>query len=382
MTDLFMEAASQLDLPSVRQWKDRGGKTIGYTCSFIPVEIFRAARLLPIRQRGIKTESMAIADAYYGPFVCSYPKAVLQNVGAGDYAFLDGAVISTGCDAMRRLDECWRKMSDDIPGTMPPFFHYFDVPHKPDDFAVSWYMDQVKRLMEALAHHFSLQITETDLHEAIVMQNGIRKKLYELTTLRTGDTIKISGTEAYGAIIASTVMPGDDFCRYMDTFLDNAKQRPTDLSQGKKRIYITGSVCDDTDLIRLIESSGAVVVGENVCFGVRDKEDLVREEGDPIRALTDKYLSGSACPRMFGWYQSRLENVLNRIAEGGVDGVVMQSIRFCDMHGSENGLMERDLEARGIPVIRIEREYGPMVETGRLKMRIDAFIEQLKKRKA
>jgi hypothetical protein len=26
---------------------------------------------------------------------------------------------------------------------------------------------------------------------------------------------------------------------------------------------------------------------------------------------------------------------------------------------------------------RLEREYGPLVETGRLKMRIDAFFERL-----
>jgi benzoyl-CoA reductase/2-hydroxyglutaryl-CoA dehydratase subunit BcrC/BadD/HgdB len=57
--------------------------------------------------------------------------------------------------------------------------------------------------------------------------------------------------------------------------------------------------------------------------------------------------------------------------------VVLQHIRFCDMHGAENGLLERDLEADGIPCLRLEREYGPLVERSRLRLRIDAFLERL-----
>ena len=60
-----------------------------------------------------------------------------------------------------------------------------------------------------------------------------------------------------------------------------------------------------------------------------------------------------------------------------MDGVILQNIRFCDLHGSENGLFERDLEASGTPCLRLEREYGPLIETGRIKMRIDAFLERI-----
>ena len=61
----------------------------------------------------------------------------------------------------------------------------------------------------------------------------------------------------------------------------------------------------------------------------------------------------------------------------GVDGVVFQNIRFCDLHGSENGLLEHVFEKMGIPCLRLEREYGALVETGRLRMRMAAFMERL-----
>ncbi len=73
-------------------------------------------------------------------------------------------------------------------------------------------------------------------------------------------------------------------------------------------------------------------------------------------------------------------NILKeKIERAAVDGVILQNIRFCDLHGSENGIFERDLEAAGIPCIRIEREYGPLVETGRIRMRIDAFWKKVGK---
>jgi benzoyl-CoA reductase/2-hydroxyglutaryl-CoA dehydratase subunit BcrC/BadD/HgdB len=140
-------------------------------------------------------------------------------------------------------------------------------------------------------------------------------------------------------------------------------------------------VCDDFDLISLIEESDAVVAGENVCFGVRTAEDYVEETGDPVAALAARYLSGSVCPRMLGWYRERASMHMQRIKHLKADGVILQNIRFCDLHGSENGLFERDLEKNGLPALRIEREYGPLVDRGRLKMRVDAFIEQLTSQK-
>jgi benzoyl-CoA reductase subunit C len=136
-------------------------------------------------------------------------------------------------------------------------------------------------------------------------------------------------------------------------------------------------VCDDYELIRLIEQSDAVVTGENVCFGRRGTADGVDESVAPARALAATYLSGSVCPRMMGWYNERSAMMLDRIKRTGADGVILQNIRFCDLHGSENGLFEKDLEKSGLPALRIEREYGPLVDRGRLKMRVDAFVEQL-----
>ncbi len=342
------------------------------------MELFYAADILPVRLRGINAAGMEISDAYYGPFVCSFPKALLQLAGTGQYTFLDGAVISNGCDTMRRLDDCWRKMGQDITGTLPGWFHYLDVPHKPAGHALDWYVNQIKQLIGAVEQAFKVTITQEKLQHAVKEQNKVRRLLWELEKLRQEDCLKIKGSEAYAAILAGTVMPRDLYAVHLSDLLADIRSRTTDVSVNKKRLFLSGSVCDDFELIRLIEQSPAVVTGENLCFGVRNDADMVDETMDPVAALAAKYLSGSVCPRMMGWYKERSATILSRIRNSNAHGVIMQNIRFCDLHGSENGLFEKALEKKAIPALRIEREYGPLADGGRLKMRVDAFIEQLK----
>ncbi len=373
----FLEAVTQIEIDSAQKWKENGGKIVGYTCSFIPVELFYAAGILPVRLRGITAGSMEISDSYYGPFVCSFPKALLQLAGTGHYHFLDGAVISNGCDTLRRLDDCWRKMGEDIKGSAPPWFHYFDVPHKPNGHAFDWYKNQVKKLITAIEEQFDVEITASKLKTAIKKQNQVRKLLWKLEKIRREDPVRISGTEAYAAIIAGTIMPLNSYRDSLSELIEDVRTRETDIGKNKKRLFIGGSVCDDFELVSLVEQSDAVVVGENVCFGVRNYNDIVSEKEEPLNAITTKYLSGSVCPRMMGWYRERAGMIIDKVKQTNADGVILQNIRFCDLHGSENGLLERDFDKNCIPSLRIEREHGPLTETGRLKMRIDAFVEQL-----
>ena len=155
--------------------------------------------------------------------------------------------------------------------------------------------------------------------------------------------------------------------------LEKSEERIT----GKKRLLWAGSVNDDVDLVKLIEEAGAVVVADTLCFGSRSYTNLIEEDGDPLVAICRRYLTHSFCPRMFGYYKERVGFLKEKAEKAKVDGVILQNIRFCDLHGSENSLFERDLEAVGIPCMKMEREYGPLVETGRIKMRIDAFLERI-----
>jgi benzoyl-CoA reductase/2-hydroxyglutaryl-CoA dehydratase subunit BcrC/BadD/HgdB len=378
MMDVFYDAATHIRSDRVNTWKENGGRVVGYTCSYVPSEVFHASGILPYRIRGIETESMEIADAYFGPYICTFPKCVLQLAGKGKYSFLDGAIITPGCDSMRRLDECWRKAGDTIAGIVPPFFYYFDVPHKSTGHGSRWFRQEIVNLIKAVEQQFGVQITDEKLQDSITLYNKGRFLLKELEDLRAKHVVTISGTDAFAVAMAGTAMPRDEYTNHLENLVGELKKKKVKSNDTRKRIMIIGSISDDLSLVQLVEESGqAVVVSENLCFGVRDEGNVVEESGDPVDALGKAYLGESTCPRMYGKYKERLATLKSIIERSKVDAVVMQNIRFCDLHGSENGLFERDLEKEGIPCIRLEREYGPLVETGRLRMRIDAFFERL-----
>ncbi len=373
----FYNAATKIQSKAVMEWSRAGKKIVGYTCSYTPAEIFHAADILPVRLRGLETDGMDIADAYYGPFVCSFPKCILQLAGKGELSFLDGAIITPGCDAMRRLDECWRKAGDDYKGIVPDYFYYFDVPHKVEPHGMAWYVQEIRNLIKSVEDHFEVEITDEKLSASIKLYNRGRGLLRELEDLRAGERVPVSGTQAFAAAVAAVVSPRDEYTQTLEDWLSVVKEN-TPLENDGKRLLLIGSISDEIDLVELIEeSANAVVVGENLCFGVQYESSLVSEEGDPVAALAAHYLGKSICPRMFGKYKERLALLVEKIKRLKVDGVVMQNIRFCDLHGAENALFERDLEAMGVSCIRIEREYGPLTEKGRIKLRINAFLDRI-----
>jgi benzoyl-CoA reductase/2-hydroxyglutaryl-CoA dehydratase subunit BcrC/BadD/HgdB len=378
MMDAFRESSKTLYNQYVRDWKTDGGRVVGYTCSYVPDEIFHAASILPYRLRGIGAKEMNIGDTYFGPFICSFPKCLLQLAGEGKYAFLDGVIVTPGCDSMRRLDDCWRKAGEDRAETLPSFFFHYAVPHKTADYSLKWFIEETQRLKAAVEKHFNVTITDDQLREAIGIYNGGRLLLSRLDALRCATDVAISGADALAVVLASTTIPRKAFNRLLTDLIAKIEGSP-DRIRGRKRLMLVGSANDDVELVRLIEGNEAVIVADNLCFGARFYADLVEQEGDPVAALAKRYLFHNDCPRMFGDHKGRLNILKEKIERAAVDGVILQNIRFCDLHGSENGIFERDLDAAGIPCMRIEREYGPLVETGRIRMRIDAFLERLEK---
>jgi len=372
----FIDIAAVLDNQYLQKWKADGNKVVGYTCSYLPDEILHAVNILPYRIRGINTTSTMIGDTYFGPFICSFPKCVLQLAGEGQYDFLDGAIITPGCDSIRRLDECWRKTGEDYPNAAPDFFHYFGVPHKIVDYSLDWFIDEIRDLISAIEKHFKVKLEADRLRESIKLYNNSRKLTAKLDQLRIQDNTVLSGTNALAAILAGTALPRETYNMLLEEFLSDVEHSEID-SKGKKRIMLIGSMDDSVELVQTIEGERAIIVADNLCFGPRQNFDFVEETEDPIAALAERYLRQSDCPRMFGLYKERLETIMNRVNDAKIDGVILQNIRFCDLHGSENGLLERDLEAVGIPCLKLEREYGPMLETGRIRMRLDAFMERL-----
>lgn len=173
-------------------------------------------------------------------------------------------------------------------------------------------------------------------------------------------------------------MPKLDFNRLLSSVLSEAETRAK-ATNGKIRLLVAGSMMDDPEFIENIEDVGAVVVTDTLCFGARSFWDLTDENGDPFEAIIDRYYKHAPCPRMAGQYTVRLAFLKERAEHARVDGVILEHIKFCDVHGADNALLKNDLEKAGIPVLELERQYGPLADAGRIRTRVQAFYERIRK---
>ena len=360
--------------PYVRKWKENGGLVFGYICSYVPEELLYAVsgRILPIRAGASGCTSTEEADVHLSRFHCTYPRCLLQLGLTGEYDFLDGFVFMNGCEQLRRVYEIWRKE------VAPSFIAMVTAPHVTEgEERLQWYLDDIKRLIDKIAATYGLLPSTNNLKASIRHYNKYRKLLAELYGLRAREKPPLTGTEAMRITNAAFSMPKEVLNEKLEMALEELKQRPG-VSACRARIMVAGSFMDDTFLIDLIESTGALVVTDNLCFGRRYIDGMVEEKGDPIRAIAERYFFHNPCPRMYGTYKERIEFTKKVAKEANVDGIIFQRIAFCDNFAVEAKMQTDDLTKEGIPTLILEREYMPSDE-GRLKTRIQAFLEKMGK---
>ncbi len=361
-----------LSNPFIESWKKEGGKVVGYPCTYVPEEIIYAAGILPFRLRGTGCVGTSLADTWLVRTAnCSFARSVLELALTGEYDFLDGVVFNNGCDHTRRAYENWKAQEK-----TPSFMHMLPVPHVLTEDGLQWYREEVATFQDHLQKSFGVEVKGKSLKEAIRVYNETRRLLKQLYELRTKKAPPITGAETLKIVIASASMPRDTYNQLLRELLKEISNREG-ISDYRARLMIVGSVNDDPALVELIEDTGGLVVADSLCFGARFFWDLDEGTGDTIDSITARYYYHISCPRMYGAYPQRLDFVKNMAKEAGVDGVILQAIKFCDLHGVENALLEKSLENEGIPTLKLEREYGPLADTGRFRTRVQAFLERL-----
>jgi benzoyl-CoA reductase subunit C len=368
--DDLAEVSKTLQNTYVSDWKDQGKKVVGYVCTYMPEEILTAADILPFRITGRGVTETSQADSYLSRFNCSFARCCLELSFSGEYDFLDGAVWVNGCDHIRRCYDNWKAKNP------RPFMYMLPVPHKLFAEGRQWFKEEVTMLKEAIEEHFGVEITSEKLAEAVTTCNETRRLLKKLYDLRTSDGPALTGVEVQTILSAGAVMPKTEFNRILNNLLEEVETRPRG-SNDKVRLLVAGSMMDDLEFIKNVEDLGAIVVTDALCFGAKGFWNLTEEEGDPLENLVDRYYNHAPCPRMAGAYSTRLEFVKGQIERARVQGAILEHIKFCDLHGTDNALLKRDLEKEGIATIEIERQYGPLADAGRIRTRIQAFLERI-----
>jgi benzoyl-CoA reductase/2-hydroxyglutaryl-CoA dehydratase subunit BcrC/BadD/HgdB len=241
--------------------------------------------------------------------------------------------------------------------------------------------DRFKTAVEALT---GVAVTPESLKDAIKTVNAKRAAIHRLSLLRKTDPAPISGLDA---LLANQVFFYDNPARFtasVNTICDELEKRIAG-KQGvapekTPRILLSGCpmAVPNWKLPWIIETSGAVIVGEESCVGERGARNLTDGSGTTVDelmdAITDRYFKVDCA--IFTPNEDRLGHITDMAKTYQADGVIHYGLQFCQPYIMESIPVEKALEDRNIPCLRIETDYG-MEDVGQIKTRVEAFIERI-----
>lgn len=354
----------------VADWKDGGGKVLGYTCVSMPVEIIEAGGLLPYRIKALGHVDTYLADGELSLFNCSFCRSCLQLGMDGTYDFLDGIIESNGCDHMRAMFENWRRARD------YGFFHYLKVPHIFRDDSLNYFEGEMARLRDAISEHFSVEISEADILTAMARQDEVRRLYRQVSALRELERPTVTGSELLALAVNGSSMRSEQFIEELERVIEERSDIPGELPG--VRLMLCGAATDEVEWFEEIEKMGGTIVADALCFGARAFCQDYREGSSPFRTLAESYLGHLYCPRMYTEYHKRRDFVLETARRANVEGVIVLYNKFCDLHGVDAVLLQRDLHEEGLTVLILEKEYSARADIGRVKTRVQAFMEKIR----
>jgi len=358
----------------IERWKGSGKSIVGHFCSYVPVEVLTAAGILPVRLRGAGSRDSGEADVFLSSRTCTYVRHVLALALEDRYDFLDGEVSLNTCDHVRRAFDLWRHK------TSVPFHGFLSVPRNARESLYPYFREEVENLKTAVEAHFDVAITDDGLEDALRLHNRVRRLLQTIDGFRAMERPRLTGTDMTAVAIASLVVPPDDFLELADGLIKALEDDGTDLPEPRARLMLTGAELDEPRFVAALESQGAIVVADLLCFGMRAHKGLA-EEGtpDPMEAVCRRAFFMVPCARMIGNFPDRFDEIRRVISELGIDGVVFQRLKFCDPWGGEEHNLRRRVKQHQIPFLTLEREYG-QVHAGQVRTRVQAFMEMMESR--
>lgn len=356
----------------VEQAANEGRIPIGYSCSFVPEALLMADKLIPVRLHATGVAGTEIADNYLSSLVCSYCRSLLEFAMDERFDQIQGSVFVPSCVHMQRLYDNLEYLKH------PAFSHVLDVPRKINAHTLDWMAEELKILAEKLAAHFNVDMSDTSIKKAMCQWNDFAGVIQSIDELRKKTHPPITGTEFHRMIMAALVSPKDLILPFILNLKKELDQREG-IKKYRARLMVVGGHLHDPEFIRIIESQGGLVVADRFCTGTIPGFKSIEFNGDnPYNILAEHIFAKTLCPRMMEDFDRRFNTIMDTVKKYKVDGVVIEIIKFCDLWGVDAMPLVTALREKGIPVLKLEREYRLGAE-GQLRTRVQAFIESMGK---
>jgi benzoyl-CoA reductase subunit C len=368
---LCRDTVEDPELPTLRAWRDRGGRVLGHFQVYFPEEIAHAAGLLPFKVRGFPIEPTH-ADSHFGSYLCSILKTSLEAALSG-HLELDLFVTHPICDAARNLGAIWGRNFK-----YPCEILY--LPQNPNSsHSVTYLREEYERLRQSIG---AISISgkapdDASLSASIELFNENRRLLHELYRLKRETPWLVSAEDAYCLVALAGMIPREEHNEFLQFVLSQLPRR-TARKEDRVRVVFEGGFCEQPplDLIRMLGRS-CYIVDDDLLIGLRYLTAPVATEGDPLQALASAYLHNSSySPVQHDLTKRKDDMLMKRLREAKGEAVIVCAAKMCEPGLEEQVAYADRLEKEHIPYFISEFEEN-MTSFEHLEMQVETFLENL-----
>jgi benzoyl-CoA reductase/2-hydroxyglutaryl-CoA dehydratase subunit BcrC/BadD/HgdB len=376
--DFVLTEVHGLRIKELQADKAQGKKVIGTFCVFVPEELVLAAGAIQVGLCAGAEIGKESAEKILPRNTCALIKSFVGFKIARLCPYIESCDLVVGettCDGKKKAYEIF---ADYAP------VYVMEIPQMKRACDRELWKAEILRFKDEIERVTGATITAPKLKEAIRLVNARRQVLQRLNRLRAVAPAPISGRDV---LLINQISFYDDPVRFTAKIGELCDELEVRIKNGAgvapvetPRLMLSGCpmAVPNWKLPFLVESSGAIIVGEESCIGTRNIRDLVEESGETMEAMldaiADRYMRiDCAC---FTPNTERLEHIVAMARDLKADGVIHYGLSFCQPYAIEAFKVEKALKEADIPMLSIETDYS-MEDVEQLKTRVEAFVEML-----
>jgi benzoyl-CoA reductase/2-hydroxyglutaryl-CoA dehydratase subunit BcrC/BadD/HgdB len=377
--DFVLSEVHGLRIKELQDAKAQGKKVVGTFCVFVPEELVLAADGIQVGLCAGAEAGKDAAEKVLPRNTCALIKSFVGFKLSRLCPYIESCDLVVGettCDGKKKAYEIFADYA---------LVYVMEIPQMKQACDRELWRAEVLRFKDKVEEITGNSITAPKLREAVRVVNDRRRVLQRLNQLRAASPVPISGRDV---LLVNQISFYDDPVRFTekigqlcDELDEQVKAGKGIVSQEAPRLMLSGCpmAVPNWKLPYIIESSGAVIVGEESCIGTRNIRDLVDESGQSmdelLDAVVDRYMRiDCAC---FTPNTERMENIVGMARDLKANGVVHYGLSFCQPYAIEAFKVEQALKAANIPMLAIETDYS-MEDVEQLKTRVEAFVEMIR----
>ncbi|MFQ5865084.1 MAG: 2-hydroxyacyl-CoA dehydratase [bacterium] len=357
------------EYPTVRRWREAGGKVVGHFQVYFPEEIAHAAGLLPLKIRGAQVEGME-SESHFGSYLCSIIKTSLE-LALTKKIELDMFVTHPICDAARNLGAIWGR-------NFPYKCQILYLPQNPNSkYSVTYLRSEYERLKGDIEAIAGRKVSDDDLRRSLAVYNQSRSLMRELYALKRDRPWLIAADEAFVLIALAGFLPREEYNGFMRSILPMIKNRPAK-KQDKMRVVFEGGFCEQPplDLLQTIARS-CYLVDDDLMIGLRWILEDVFVDGDPLYNLAEAYIEKSSYSPVQHDLRKPKENMLlERIKSSDAEAAIVTAAKMCEPGLEEQVAYSKALDHAGIPYFISEFEENQTTFED-LGIQLETFLENI-----